>query len=106
MESHSSSSTAEALKTGETRTGDPQGNTHADLILDCCVSGMPSRGTEWRNRSVEIIASTGLEQSALGNSSDLARIQNCTFTSRLADGVARSIGREDVTSIFFAEVVD
>lgn len=48
----------------------------------------------------------GLEQSTLGNSSDLARIQNCTFTSRLADEVARSIGREDFTSISFAEAVD
>lgn len=46
------------------------------------------------------------DQPALGSPSDNARIQNRTFTSRLADEVSRRIEREEITSMSFAEVVD
>lgn len=55
---------------------------------------------------MKIIASVGYDQSALGNPSDSARFQNHTFTSRLTDEVAKRIGREDVSSISSAEIVD
>lgn len=81
-------------------------NTDAVLILDSCFSGLATRGTDDRNRSVEIIASVGLDQSAHGNSSDNARLQNKTFTSQLADEISRRIGNQEITSISFAEVID
>lgn len=52
------------------------------------VHGIATRGIDGQKRSVEIIASVGHDHKALGNPSDLARIVNRTFTSRLVDEVA------------------
>ena len=68
-----------------------------------------TRGIDGQKRRSEIIASMGHDQKALGNPSDLARIVNRTFSSRLVGEVAKRVGRAaraDVTSISFAEVVD
>lgn len=81
-------------------------NTDLILILDCCFRGTATRGTDSRDRSVEIIALVIYDESALGSPSDDARIQNRTFTSGLVDEVSRRIGREKITSISFAEAVD
>ncbi|MCJ1422569.1 hypothetical protein MMC29_000449 [Sticta canariensis] len=90
---------------------DPESFKSTDvlIILDCCYGGMAIWGIDGQKRSVEIveiIASVGHDQKAVGNPSDLARIVNQTFTFRLVDEVAKSVGRADVTSISFAELVD
>lgn len=80
-------------------------NSNFILILDCFFAEMAIRGFDSRHRDVGIVASVGYDQSALGNPSNQARIQNRTFTSRLADEVAKRIRCED-GSISFAKVVD
>lgn len=75
------------------------------MIFDSCFSGLATRGLESGGRSVEIISSVGSAQKAYGNFSDLARVQNKTFTSRLADEVARRVGHGE-TTIAFAQVID
>ncbi|KAI9784781.1 MAG: hypothetical protein M1839_001511 [Geoglossum umbratile] len=77
--------------------------TDVILILDSCYSGEATRGLGRAGRSVEIVASVGADQKALGNNS--ARVQNRTFTSRLADSIALRVGRGDVSSISFAEII-
>lgn len=81
-------------------------NTDVVIILDSCYSAQAARSSKGLGRSVEIVASVGVDQQALGNASRLARIQNKTFTSRLADEVARRVGRQDTTSISFSEIVE
>ena len=85
---------------------DASRNSVVILILDSCFAGTTIRGIYSRDRSMEIIASVGYDQSTPGNLSDYARLQNHTFTSRLTDEVAQRIGREDVSSMSFAEIVD
>jgi hypothetical protein len=80
-------------------------NTDVLMIFDSCFSGLATRGLESGGRSVEIISSVGSTQKAHGNYPDLARAQNQTFTSRLADEVARRVGRGEMT-ISFAQVID
>ncbi|KAI9673864.1 MAG: hypothetical protein M1817_002070 [Caeruleum heppii] len=79
--------------------------TDVVLILDSCFSGLATRGLLDQDRSVEILASVGTTQQALGNHPDLARVQNRTFTSRLTDEVVRRVGRRNTSSVSFAEVV-
>lgn len=80
--------------------------TDVILMMNCCFSGLATPGVDSRDRSVEIIASVGYDKPAHCNPSNNGRIQNRRFTSRLADEVARRIGREDLTSISFAEVTE
>ncbi|KAI9787655.1 MAG: hypothetical protein M1839_000186 [Geoglossum umbratile] len=80
--------------------------TDVVLILDSCYSAQATRGFEAASRSVEIICSVGTHQKALGNASDLARVQNRTFTSRLADSVAQSVSKGDSSSVSFVEIVE
>ena len=74
-------------------------DTKADLIMiyDSCYSGLAVRGveTEITKRSVEIVSAIGSAQRALGNFKDTVKIQNITFTCRLATEVARRAGRGD-----------
>jgi hypothetical protein len=86
-------------------TEDLLSQTDVLMIFDSCFSGLATRGLESGDRSVEIISSVGSAQKAHGNSPDLARVQNRTFTSRLADEVARRVGR-GATTISFAQVID
>ncbi|KAI9782686.1 MAG: hypothetical protein M1839_004673 [Geoglossum umbratile] len=79
--------------------------TDVVLILDSCYSGQAVRGLGPATRSVEIIASVAADQQALENAPNLSRVQHRTFTSRLADSVARKIGRGDSSSVSFAEIV-
>lgn len=81
-------------------------NTDVVIILDSCYSAQATRSSKGLGRGVEIVASVGVDQQALGNASRFARIQNKTFTSRLADEVARRVGRQDTTSISFSEIVE
>lgn len=64
-----------------------------NLILDSCYSGAATRTDQAFNRTAELVASIGPQQKALGNWSTMARLPNKTFTSRLADDVARVVGR-------------
>lgn len=66
-------------------------NADLILILDSCFAGTETRDFDSGDRSVEMIASVEYDHSALGNSSDYARIQNSTFTSRLAVEVAQRL---------------
>ena len=75
------------------------------IILDCCYSAASARGPIQADRTVEIVSSVGMSQQALGNPSTVARMQNRTFTSRLADEVARTVGNPDKTSVSFSEIV-
>ena len=74
------------------------------MILDCCYSGLATRGTDTGDWSGELVASVGPDQKALGNWSYLTRLQNKTFTSRIADEVAREVGR-GATSINLAAII-
>ena len=76
------------------------------LILDCCYSGAALRDINEHDRSVEIVAAVGADQRALGNNSTLARLQNKTFTSRVADEIAKRLGRADTTSLTLREIVE
>jgi hypothetical protein len=80
-------------------------NTDVIIILDCCYSGSVTRGMKQADRSVEILAAVGSTPEALGNESHLVRIQKHTFTSRLADEVARAVGDPARTSIAFTEII-
>jgi hypothetical protein len=79
--------------------------TDVVFIIDSCYSGQATRGLGAIGRSVEIIASVGADQKALGNVSNSSRVQNRTFTSRLADRIAVRVGRNDSSSISFAEII-
>lgn len=85
---------------------EPFRNSDVILILESCFAGTAIRGMDSRDRSLEVIASVGYDQSALGNPFDYVHLQNRTFTSRLTDEVAKRIGREDVSTISFAKIVD
>ena len=63
------------------------------LLLDSCYSGVATRGVKPLSRSVEVIAAIGVTQQALGNHANISRIQNQTFTSRLADKVAYQLAQ-------------
>ncbi|KAI9861217.1 MAG: hypothetical protein M1813_005390 [Trichoglossum hirsutum] len=76
------------------------------LILDSCYSGQATRGFKAAGRSVEIICSVSANQKALENASDLARVQNRTFTCRLADAVAQHVSKGDSSSISFVDIVE
>lgn len=75
------------------------------IILDCCYSAASARGPVQADRTVEIVSAVGMSQLALGNPSTVNRMQNRTFTSRLADEVARTVGNPDKTSVSFSEIV-
>lgn len=75
------------------------------IILDCCYSVTSARGSPKADRTVEIVSAMGMSQKALGNPSTVARIQNRTFTSRLADEIAKTIGNPEKSSFCFAEIV-
>lgn len=75
------------------------------IILDCCYSAASARGPIQADRTVEIVSAVRMSQIALGNFSTVARTQNRTFTSRLADEVARTVGNPVKTSFSFAEIV-
>lgn len=82
--------------------------TNADVIivLDCCFSGAATRAIGQEERSVEIIAAVGSSQEAFGNASNQVRLQQKTFTSRLADEVARVVGDLAKSSVAFAEIIN
>lgn len=73
-------------------------------ILDCCYSGLATRGGEQPDRSVEIVAALQTDQLDLGNGSYNIRVKNNTVTSRLASEAALAIGR-GATSISMSELV-
>ena len=75
------------------------------IILDCCYSAASARGLIQADRTVEIVSAVGMSQKVLGNPSTVARMQNQTFTSRLADEIARTVGNPDKTSFSFLEIV-
>lgn len=79
--------------------------TDVVLILDSCYSGAATRGIEKNARSVEVVASVGMDQKAFGNRPDPARTQNRTFTSRLFKEVAIRVSRGEA-SISLAQVVE
>jgi hypothetical protein len=79
-------------------------DTDVCMILDACYSGVATRGVEGRNWTAELVAAVGPQQKALGNWSYLARTQNKTFTSRVADEVAREVGK-GATGISLADIV-
>jgi hypothetical protein len=74
------------------------------LILDSCYSGAATRDSPLTTRSVEVVAAVKATQAALGNDSEMARVQNHTFTSKLADLVSWYVGRGD-SSISFVELI-
>lgn len=79
-------------------------DTDVCIILDACYSGVATRRAEGRNWTAELIAAVGPQQKALENWSYLARTQYKTFTSRVADEVAREVGK-GATSISLADIV-
>lgn len=62
--------------------------TDAVTILDNCYSGNAIRGSSSTERTAELLAAVSMDQKAYGNLNDMARIQNRTFTARLAGEVA------------------
>ena len=81
--------------------------TNADviIILDCCFRGAATRAIGQDERSVEIIAAVGSSQEAFRNASNQIRLQQKTFTSSLADEVARVVGNPAKSSVAFAEII-
>ena len=79
-------------------------DTDVCIILDACYNGVAMRGAGGRNWTAELVASVGSQQKALGNWSYLARTRNKTFTSRVADEVAREVGKGAV-DISLADIV-
>lgn len=82
--------------------------TNADVIivLDCCFGAVATRAIGQEERSVEIIAAVGSSQAAFGNASNQVRLQQKTFTSRLADEVARVVENPAKSSVAFAEIIN
>lgn len=80
-------------------------STDVILILDCYYSGTVARALSQDDRSVEIIAAVEIDQTALGDPSNQARLQRRTFTSRIADEIARIVGSTEQSSISFAEII-
>ncbi|MCJ1379355.1 hypothetical protein MMC17_002456 [Xylographa soralifera] len=74
------------------------------IILDSCYSATAIHGMLSDDRSVEILASVGTEQRALGNLSYAVRTQNKTFTRRLAEQIALRVARAE-PSINFAAII-
>ena len=62
--------------------------TDAVIILDNYYSGNAIRGSSSTERTAELLAAVSMDQIAYGNLNDMARIQNRTFTARLAGEVA------------------
>lgn len=79
-------------------------DTDICIILDACYRGVVTRRVGGRNWTAELVASVGPQLKALGNWSYFARTQNETFTSRVADEVAREVGKGAV-SISLADIV-
>lgn len=79
--------------------------TDACIILDACYSGIATRGVDSESWSGELIAAVGPAQKALENWSYTARIQNRTFTSRVAEEVAHEVG-QGAASISLAAIVE
>ena len=76
------------------------------VILDSCFAGNAVRGMDASKRSVEVLCSVGDAQIAHGNKSNMARVQQRTFTSKLADCIAREVGRADAPSfITFSQII-
>ena len=68
-------------------------DTDVCIILDTCYSGVATREAAGRNWTAELVASVGPRQKVLENWSHSARTQNKTFTSRVADEVAREVNK-------------
>lgn len=90
-------------------------DTDCILILDSCFSGAAKRhhslfepdesgGSSEPNWSAELVCSVGPAQKRRRNWSDLARGQDKTFTSRLADEVAREVER-GVTTVRLTDII-
>lgn len=86
---------------------DPSGvppETDVCVIIDSCFSGAVTRGSQPANFTAELVASVGPQQTALGNWSALARLQNKTFTSRLADEIAKEVGK-GASGIILSDII-
>lgn len=73
------------------------------FIFDCCHAGLALRGSSHPSRIVEVIAAVDASDKALGNNADGARITHRTFTSKLADLVARK--KRDGDALVFSEAI-
>lgn len=74
------------------------------FIVDCCYSGTLVRGTGGASRIVEVLAACEASMTALENDSQAARVQNRTFTSKLADYAARRKGTSGLLAM--AEMIE
>lgn len=68
-------------------------NTDCILILDSCFSGTATRCNSSSDSSGELVSSVGYAEKTQANWSYRARFQDKTFTSRLAEEVAREVDR-------------
>ena len=59
------------------------------LVFDSCYSGTAAKDNETSDYSAEVVASVDSNQKAFENWSDFACVQNKTFTSHLADEIAK-----------------
>lgn len=80
-------------------------DTDCCIIIDSCYSEIVTRSRNESQFAAEVVASVGPDQKSLGNWSNLARVQNGTFTSRLADEIAREVGR-GASSVGFEHLIE
>ena len=81
-------------------------NTDVIMILDCCYSGTATRGMKQYDRSIATNAAVGMNQKAPENAYNQIRMQNRTFTSRLADEIARIVTNKKIRhQLAFAETI-
>lgn len=79
-------------------------DTDTCLILDACYSEVATRWTESPAFTAEVIAAVGPQQKSLENWSYFTRTVDRTFTSRLADEVAREV-EKGATGISLGDII-
>lgn len=95
----------ELLRNATTRTGlDDNDPIDIFFILDSCFSGLATRKKDVTKRIVEVVAAVNATGTALGNDPNNPRIQARTFTSKIADYLARMKGK-NVDSVDFTSAI-
>jgi hypothetical protein len=73
------------------------------FILDSCYSGHVTRSATDVSRVVEVLAAVGVGEEALGNNPLRPKIQNRTFSAKLAGEIAQAKGK--AASVEFSEIM-
>lgn len=77
----------------ETESHEENPQVDVVYILDACFSGRVTRAAAGASRIVEVLAAVDAEDEALGNNPSRPKIQNRTFTSKLATEISIAKGR-------------